>query len=110
MLNSYLRNINKIEKVLEAFYRGPSNLKSLRLIRIHSCDLCHGEDTKPSEMIIICKISHRVNIISSCKINFVRKMLPISQKGKDITILFIGCHNVLLHENCFFIKGQLPHV
>lgn len=58
-------------------------------------------------MIIIYKISPRVNTVSSCKNNFERKMLPISQKGKNITILFIGCHNILLYENCFFIRGQL---
>lgn len=38
-------------------------------------------------------------------------MLPISEKGKNITIIFIECHNVLFKENYFFfnffIRGQL---
>lgn len=58
-------------------------------------------------MIITCKISPGVNTISHCKISFARKMLPISQKGKNITILFTDYNNVLLYENCFFIRGQL---
>lgn len=33
-------------------------------------------------------------------------MLPISQKGKNTTIFFIDCHNVLFKENYFFIRGQ----
>lgn len=33
-------------------------------------------------------------------------MLPISQKGKNTTIFFIDCHNVVFKENYFFIRRQ----
>lgn len=61
---------------------------------------------KPQRRLFFCKISPRVNTISSCKNNFARKMLPISQKGKNTTIFFVDCHNVLFKENYFFIRGQ----
>lgn len=65
----------------------------------NSCDLYNGKSTKPSEMIITYKTSPRVNTISNCKIDFSRKMLSISQKGKKVTIVFIDWHNVLPYEN-----------
>ena len=61
----------------------------------NSCDLYNGESTKPSEIIITYKTSPRVNTMSNCKIDFSRKMLSISQKGKK-------CHH------CFHRLAQCP--